>query len=64
MGKWRLIQMDEAHGPVLANRSNVDLKVRRAHPEDFWQAMALHAIQPCNVADLCLHNLIKGPALC
>lgn len=28
VGKWRLIQMDEAQGPVLAARSNVDLKVR------------------------------------
>ncbi len=30
VGKWRLIQMDEAHGPVLAARSNVDLKVGAA----------------------------------
>ena len=27
VGKWRLIQKDESCGPVLANRSNVDLKV-------------------------------------
>jgi len=30
VGKWRLIQMNEAHGPVLAARSNVDLKVGAA----------------------------------
>jgi len=28
VGKWRLIQKDDVCGPVLANRSNVDLKVR------------------------------------
>jgi hypothetical protein len=27
VGKWRLIQKDEAFGPKLINRSNVDLKV-------------------------------------
>ena len=40
MGKWRLIQMDEAYGPVLANRSNVDLKARRAHTKIAWKAVA------------------------
>ena len=28
VGKWRLIQKDEDYGPILTNRSNVDLKVR------------------------------------
>ena len=27
VGKWRLIQKDEDYGPILTNRSNVDLKV-------------------------------------
>ena len=29
IGKWRLIQKDDTCGPVLANRSNVDLKVQQ-----------------------------------
>ena len=33
IGKWRLIQKDEAYGPQLVSRSNVDLKVRQAITE-------------------------------
>ncbi|KAL3132057.1 hypothetical protein ABBQ32_008673 [Trebouxia sp. C0010 RCD-2024] len=36
VGKWRLIQKDDACGPVLANRSNVDLK-------DKWRNLNMEA---------------------
>ena len=59
VGKWRLIQKDEDYGPILTNRSNVDLKVR-SHSAVWYRCSAdgLAATLPERFAACCCFSAV------